>query len=144
MQFHDNTENCRKWFSWYMQLFQLQVAIYKLLTVGVERCRHAPPSLVMWPVNFMRGLAPPHSASTNSRIAMATQGRGKPNQTTWELRREWIDALLFFCFVLDNCTKFNLWVNGIMFIWHQTIRSHTEARHWIAQLWDEFKNIHKR
>lgn len=58
-----------------------------LFTVGVERWRHAPPSLVMWLVNFMRGLAPPHSASTNSRIAMATQGRGnfRTDQSTWKL-----------------------------------------------------------
>lgn len=70
----------------------------KSLTVGVERCRHAPPSFVMWLVNFMRGLAPPHSASTNSRIAMATQGRGKPNQTTWELwtERQSHQILIFF------------------------------------------------
>lgn len=56
------------------------------LTVGVERCRHAPDSLVMWPVSFMRGLAPPHSASTSSRIAMATQGCGRPNQS-WKKER---------------------------------------------------------
>lgn len=120
---------------------ELLMNIYKLLTVGVERCRHAPPSLVMWLVNFMRGLAPPHSASTNSRIAMATQGWSKPNQTTWELKRGWIDSLFFF--VLDSSIQSVFKeVNGIIFFRNLLRYS---LKHSIGSLnsVDKFKNILK-